>query len=194
MLGSFPFEWVVNLDDSSDSTSELQQNNSALFKLMKFAKFLKILRLLRVLKLKKIFEKFEDYLQLSLTVNAILACVRLGFLMICIAHWFACIWHMIAIYESQDTYNSWLQVQNIRNEDWDVRYVYSIYWAITTMVTVGYGDISPTTPLEKIYAIFCMLLACGIFGYIMNRIGSIFSSFDENSLEYKFTSFFSVLI
>ena len=163
----------------------MSSNTTTIIKIFRFAKFLKILRLLRALKLKKIFGKLEDYLQLSMTFNAVLSCLRLGFLMICIAHWFACIWHIIAVFESYDAPNTWLKDKGIQDEDWSVRYVYSIYWAITTMVTVGYGDVTPITSVEKVYTIFCMILACGIFGYIMNRIGSIFGSFEENSFEYK---------
>jgi voltage-gated potassium channel len=38
----------------------------------------------------------------------------------------------------------------------------SIYWAIVTLTTVGYGDISPGTPAGKILASLIMLLGYGI--------------------------------
>lgn len=38
----------------------------------------------------------------------------------------------------------------------------SIYWAIVTITTVGYGDISPATPLGKFIASIIMLMGYGI--------------------------------
>lgn len=38
----------------------------------------------------------------------------------------------------------------------------SIYWAIVTMTTVGYGDISPGTPLGQFLASVIMILGYGI--------------------------------
>lgn len=38
----------------------------------------------------------------------------------------------------------------------------SIYWTIVTLTTVGYGDISPITPLGQIVASFVMILGYGI--------------------------------
>jgi voltage-gated potassium channel len=38
----------------------------------------------------------------------------------------------------------------------------SIYWAIVTMTTVGYGDISPATDLGRFIASFIMILGYGI--------------------------------
>ncbi len=38
----------------------------------------------------------------------------------------------------------------------------SMYWAIVTLTTVGYGDISPQTPLGKALASFLMIVGYGI--------------------------------
>lgn len=38
----------------------------------------------------------------------------------------------------------------------------SIYWAVVTMTTVGYGDIAPQTPLGQALASFIMILGYGI--------------------------------
>lgn len=38
----------------------------------------------------------------------------------------------------------------------------SIYWAIVTLTTVGYGDISPQTPIGKAFASLIMIMGYGI--------------------------------
>ena len=43
------------------------------------------------------------------------------------------------------------------------------------MITVGYGDITPMTELEVWCSIVTMLITCGMFAYIVNKIGMILS-------------------
>lgn len=50
-------------------------------------------------------------------------------------------------------------------------YVVNIYFRIT----VGYGDILPVNCDEMILCIITMLIACALFGYSLNTIGSIIS-------------------
>ena len=53
------------------------------------------------------------------------------------------------------------------------------------MITVGYGDISPVNNNEKIYTIIITLISCGVFGYAINTIGSIFQKISMKEAEFK---------
>jgi voltage-gated potassium channel Kch len=51
------------------------------------------------------------------------------------------------------------------------KYVNSMYFSITTMATVGYGDIRPNTTLEKGVVSALELIAGITFAYIIGSIG-----------------------
>ncbi len=42
------------------------------------------------------------------------------------------------------------------------------------MATVGYGDILPGNTQTRIFVIFCMISASAFFGYVMNKVATIF--------------------
>lgn len=48
------------------------------------------------------------------------------------------------------------------------KYINSFYFSIITMVTVGYGDITPKSTIEKLYVTIMTILSCGIFAYVVN--------------------------
>lgn len=50
----------------------------------------------------------------------------------------------------------------------------SIYWAIVTVTTVGYGDFYPVTTLGRIVAVLLMVSGVGLFGSFAAYIGSLF--------------------
>lgn len=57
-----------------------------------------------------------------------------------------------------------------------------IYWAIVTLTTVGYGDISPVTPLGQFIASFVMIMGYGI---IAVPTGIVSAEFAKNKLTVK---------
>ena len=60
----------------------------------------------------------------------------------------------------------------------------SIWWAIATTTTVGYGDISPHTFIGKLVACILMIMGIGVIGMLTSSITTYFSKEDDqNSLQ-----------
>jgi hypothetical protein len=56
--------------------------------------------------------------------------------------------------------------------------VTSFYFTVTTVLTVGYGDISANNIGEKLYCILLMLIGVMSFSFATGALSSIISSYD----------------
>jgi len=64
------------------------------------------------------------------------------------------------------------------NGTWD-----GVYWAITTMTTVGYGDVSPETNYGRIIAIAVMIVGIGFLGLLIGAAAERFVARDIERAE-----------
>lgn len=110
------------------------------------------------------------------------------FKIICFAHIFACIWHAAAYYPTKTSQN-WLKVHFLEESVWQTKYLYSIYWALQTMVTVGYGDFQPQNEIEVGVCILTYLFGTIVYGYSLNCIGSLLTKIEDREKELKFIDF-----
>ena len=46
-------------------------------------------------------------------------------------------------------------------EGWEI--LDSLYFSVSTLATIGYGDLHPTTPLSKVFTMVYIVLGVGVF-------------------------------
>jgi len=67
------------------------------------------------------------------------------------------------------------------------QYIASIYWAITTMSTIGFGDIVPVSTSERLVALVCMLLGAAIFAYGITQMCALVANLNASDAQFQRT-------
>ena len=58
-------------------------------------------------------------------------------------------------------------------------YTLAIYFVVTTVSTVGYGDISSYNTGERIFCMLLMIIGVSSFSFISGALSSIMSTYDS---------------
>ena len=51
-------------------------------------------------------------------------------------------------------------------------YIISLYWAVATLTSTGYGDVTAVNTVERIIALIVMLIGLSLFGYILGAVAA----------------------
>ena len=92
-------------------------------------------------------------------------------------HLMACIFFLVSKFEDEDTDN-WAIFAGINDEIDSYQYLVCLYWALQTLTTVGYGDVTPRSAAEKVTGLIWMIIGVGFYSFTIGNLASIFNSID----------------
>lgn len=142
---------------------------------------LRLPRLLRGFQFLTIFGKWEH----NVNVNpVVIRMINLVFIIFLIDHWVACLWFFIGE-TTKASGESWLTSASLDNVRTMTQYMKSLYWSITTLTTVGYGDITPTNDLEIAFTLVIMFLGVSMYAFIIGNVASLISNLDANQGRFR---------
>uniref|UniRef100_A0A7S3NIN9 Ion transport domain-containing protein n=1 Tax=Aureoumbra lagunensis TaxID=44058 RepID=A0A7S3NIN9_9STRA len=78
---------------------------------------------------------------------------------------------------------TWMQLYGLQPSKQSRIYLYTLcfYWSLTTVSTVGYGDLTPNTPLEMIYTGIVMLAGVSWFAVLVSSVGDEVTANDNGT-------------
>ncbi|CAL8334422.1 unnamed protein product [Lota lota] len=163
------------------------------------------LKVVRLLRLGRVARKLDHYIEYGAAVLLLLVCV-FGLA----AHWLACIWFSIGDYEVIDE-----ETNNVRMDSWlyllgeavgtpyrfnmtgggrwdggpsrDSVYITSLYFTMTSLTSIGFGNIAPTTDGEKVFAVAMMMIGSLLYATIFGNVTTIFQQMYANTNRYHET-------
>ncbi|CAG9319559.1 unnamed protein product [Blepharisma stoltei] len=155
-----------------------RSNNLA--KLLRIPRLYKLLRVIRIAKALKHYKKHDlaDKIQDMMQLNSRFYKLMTFLVSVCLCvHIMGCLWFFMAKINNFDP-DTWVtRCGYIDKTVWE-KYIASIYWAMTTVTTVGYGDIAARTELEQLLAMIWMLIGIGFYSFTIGALSSFLSEID----------------
>ena len=166
ILAIFPFNYLTN--------SSTRVNTY--FKVLRLTR---LLRLVKALKLNKILESLTGGKEATyMAVNRLIICLVLILLLI---HFTSCIWNFTARLDNYDPKTWIVRKHNQDKSDLEL-YFNGVYFAVTTIFTVGFGDYSAVTQLEQIICILLELIGIGFYSFVLGVTTSLLTSIDHKEI------------
>ncbi|NXQ91101.1 KCNH4 protein, partial [Nyctibius grandis] len=143
-----------------------------------------LLKTVRLLRLLRLLQKLERYSQYGAMVLTLLTSV-----FALLAHWLACVWYVIGRkeMESNDPHTwdiGWLHELGKRLEAPYINssaggpsvrsaYIASLYFTLSSLTSVGFGNVCANTDAEKIFSICTMLIGALMHAVVFGNVTAI---------------------
>lgn len=165
LIAATPFDLIFAngwLSEASNAARSLRLFSPRYIQILLAVRMLRIYHILPFLERTRKKELFNPGLvRLFFTV----------FVVLIIAHWVACGWMALGKVDA--------------NLDYFSNYIKALYWCITTITTIGYGDITPSTNVQTIYTMFVQLTGAGMYGYIIGNLASMLANSDLARTQFR---------
>jgi len=130
---------------------------------------LQIITLAKLIKVKKITKELQQYLRLNPGMMRLMV----------FAFWFTQAVHYVAL--------GWIIIGAVEMTRIPAdQYIRALYWAVTTVATIGYGDYYPNheSNLQIIFTIIVQIFGVGMYGYIIGNVSGLIANLDVARAEF----------
>jgi hypothetical protein len=140
-------------------------------------------------------------------INFFLKILKLGLVILNICFFLGMIWMIIAdtqmdltvdkVYQKNDNDDRFMSFYKIEGQPADRLAIIGMYFAFTTLSTVGFGDYTPRSNFERCVGAFILISGVAMFSYLMGNFIDILGSYQDLNAEFDdgdtLTKFFGAM-
>ena len=147
--------------------------------MMEIAIYLNMLRLMKIFRIRRTISRIRNSKRMN---PSFIRMALLIFWILIVAHLISCGWIFMT--------------GGLGNEEQLNRYIVAFYWTVTTLTTIGYGDVTPDTAnnAQVIFIVIIELIGAGMYGgggggggggFIIGNIANIIANIDVAKSQYQ---------
>ena len=156
-------------------------NNSSVFSFHYSLLLLKIFKIFKIFPCNIIYNKFVNILYKNNFFYNWSGFFSTLLVAISSLHFAACYF----IFLGKNIYPGWIVECNIQSNSFIYIYITSLYYLMTTLTTVGYGDISVSTTHERIYQIILLIGGTCAYSWIVTFISNYIKKNNERYIDFE---------
>ena len=183
LLACFPFS-LISLFSSGEISDEGKLIKIA--KLPRVARIIRVFRLIKVVKTAKFVKWYNETMErlnISTTLSRGIKFVGFTF---CLLHLTSCAWYLIDRFDGFSP-KSWVSRNKLQDKENSDLYLFSLYWGLTVLDTIGYGDITPVLTSERVLCLVWLIFGVSFYSYTISNLSVIFYNMNtkENFIKRK---------
>ena len=167
LIEALPINLIIKMGDFKENNIYLGYSDTKLIflKLLIFIKPFKIFKIFNRSK-NKILGKVFDYLSKSFYLEKFVTFMSYFLIFFLFVHLFIC----LHIFFALQSFPNWITHINVINKNFITKYITSFYFLMTTMTTVGYGDIVCISFIERIFHIILLAIGTILYTFLVSKI------------------------